>query len=183
MTTIITKSECFRQNDLLEKANIVGTAKIVPVLQNYKLKAYFIDINEKYSEDDKKEEISIIQSIMDEMLYSDKHSGIGVVITYPSCYYDFNRFYRVNMWEEDELKEIDLFYFMPRKRIYKNAPSNSLWATKPNSKLIDFPDQSNNLNTLELPILAEEGKLWNKVILGEKSINNYMDEFVDVELK
>ncbi len=125
-----------------------------------KLKIYSISTKEKGEID---RDMITLKQIAPKV---DPQSGVGVVIASPSFLEDYGRFYSINMWKIDS--DTGEFY---------HVFDNNLFARKIDSSIEQFSKSSDNMCTLELQIMGEEAKLWNKVVLGLMSIKEYLGNF------
>ncbi len=134
--------------------------------QDFSLKTYLVDVGSHTNL--VLDKVTIRQII--KCCLVNRQSGIGVAIASPPFYGDYQRFYSFNMWKSDTVDG---------KTVYKHNPDNTLFAIR-EDVVIPFEKTSDNLCTLELQIMGKEGLLWQKVVLGEKGLEQYLHEFVKV---
>ena len=162
-------SEYARLREILAGEQSIATTliKYPSSGREFRLKAYFINVNEHPNPELDAAMIYIIVGRGG----IERHSGIGVAIASPSFLEAYERFYSVNMWKSD---------IVDGKGVYKHVPDNNLAARIKDDTILLLPKTSDNMCALEFPIMAEEGKLWKQVILGKKSLEQYLHEFVKV---
>lgn len=162
-------SEYARLREILAGEQSIATTliKYPPSGREFRLKAYSINVNDPPNP---KLDAKTIYDIVGRGGI-EKHSGIGIAIASPSFLEAYERFYSVNMWKNDIVDD---------KEVYKHVSDNNLAATMDDGTIFFFVKTSDNMCALEFPIMAEEGKLWKQVILGKKSLEQYLHEFVKV---
>jgi hypothetical protein len=164
------QSEYARLIKIIEKRKLTDTELLYDWNSgvDFRLKTYLFNISDEQTKPDldKKK----IHEIIGRRII-DRYSGVGVVIVTPSFLEDYERFCSINMWKNVIVDNA--------RTVYKHVPDNNFFGLIKDN-IIPFVKTSDNYCTIDLQIMGNEAKLWENVVSGRKSLEQYLTEFVSV---